>query len=314
MTDALLQGLQRALGALGDRAWLATLSLLWLAVMFIPLERAWPCRPGQRVWRAGAWTDLAFFVGQHVVFAGLVAAWIVWLGAQLGRLEPVGALRALTGSWPLWAKAGLALILGDLVAYWGHRLQHRVDGLWRFHAVHHSSPEVDWLAAHREHPLDGLYTQTLINLPLLLLGLELGAALGLVSARALWAILIHANVSLPLGPLREVLGGPELHRWHHARGRDVGNYANLAPWLDRLFGTYHRPGPPPQALGLDSPMPETYLGLLWPPHPRTQRACAPSEAPGESPDESSPDTGPEHARRDGAGDAADQDAAARLDA
>ena len=27
----------------------------------------------------------------------------------------------------------------------------------------------------------------------------------------------------------------DLHHLHHLRGRNIGNYANLAPWIDLLF-------------------------------------------------------------------------------
>ena len=60
--------------------------------------------------------------------------------------------------------------------------------------------------------------------------------------RGLWAVLIHSNLTLPLGPLGLLLGDPVLHRWHHARvARCTHNFANLAPYLDVLFGTHHRP-------------------------------------------------------------------------
>jgi sterol desaturase/sphingolipid hydroxylase (fatty acid hydroxylase superfamily) len=82
--------------------------------------------------------------------------------------------------------------------------------------------------------------------------------------RALWAIFIHSNVRLPLGPLRLLLGAPELHHWHHARVATTRhNFANLAPYLDVLFGTYHRPrGPEDYPLGLPTPWPRRYLAQL----------------------------------------------------
>lgn len=256
---------------------LAGLSVLWLAVMFIPLERAFPMRAEQRWWRRGSVADVGFFLGQYLLFGALVNLWLIWFGGKLWAAEPVRALHALVAQWPLWVKLVAALALGDLCAYWGHRLQHSVGFLWRFHAIHHSNEEVDWLAAHREHPLDGLYTQTVINLPTLLLGLNLEIALGVVAFRSLWAIFIHSNVKLPLGPLRYLFGAPELHRWHHAKSRDVGNYANLAPWLDLLFGTYYNPGPPPEELGVDEPMPQGYFELLVHPFKPSPEVKASSE-------------------------------------
>ena len=134
--------------------------------------------------------------------------------------------------------------------------------LWRFHAVHHSSEHLDWLAAHREHPLDTIYTVGLINLPPLLLGFPLETLAGLVAFRGIWAIYIHSNVKLPLGPLRMLIGAPELHHWHHDRDKDAGNYANISPLMDILFGTYRHPGYEPEAFGVKEPMPKSYAGHL----------------------------------------------------
>ena len=238
------------------------LSLAMLAAIFIPLEWARPAWPEQKRRRVGLAADFGFFLGQYLLF-GSVAVWVLGLvGDVVGRTPVLESL-------PLWAQLAAALVLGDFVVYWGHRLQHRVDVLWRFHAVHHTAEKLDFLAAHREHPLDGIYTQTLMNLPAIALGLPLEHALGLVVFRSLWAIFIHANVRVPLGPLRMLLGAPELHHWHHAKDRDAGNYANLAPWLDWLFGTYHRPKAEPTDLGIPEPHPRGYFALLlWPFLPR----------------------------------------------
>ncbi len=188
------------------------------------------------------------------------------MGAH-GPLVQEGASSLPRLSQPSWLAAVEVVVLGDLLVYWFHRACHRFDWLWRFHAVHHSSTHLDWLAAHREHPLDGILTQLCQNLPALLLGFPLEHLAPLIAFRGLWAIFIHSNVSLPLGPLRVLFGAPELHHWHHARVRKTEhNFANLAPWLDKLFGTYHRPsGAETYALGLTEPFPKGYLGQLLAP-------------------------------------------------
>ena len=90
---------------------------------------------------------------------------------------------------------------------------------------------------------------------------------GLATLRGMWAILIHANVRLPLGPLKWLLGAPELHHWHHRLARESQNFGNVAPWCDVVFGTHH-PGteaPETYPLGVPGEQPQTYLGLLlWP--------------------------------------------------
>lgn len=240
----------------------ACASLAFLAVMFVPLERVFAARRDQPILRRGFVTDLAFFFGQHLVFAGLAASTLSLATRPLDAIEGLSSLRGAFAALPLAARVVLALGLGDLAAYAGHRLQHRVDLLWRIHAVHHTSEDVDWLAAHREHPLDGLYTQAVVNAPAVLLGLPLDGLLGLIAFRSLFAIFVHSNVALDLGPLRFLFGAPALHRAHHARDRDPGNYANLAPWIDVVFGTYRAPGTEAEALGLAEPHPKGYLGLL----------------------------------------------------
>src|SRR5262249_28586395 len=85
---------------------------------------------------------------------------------------------------------------------------------------------------------------------------------GFIAFRGLWAIYIHSNVRLSIGPLRMLIGAPELHHWHHDRDRDAGNYANISPLMDILFGTYRCPDQEPEHFGLKEPTPKTYLGHM----------------------------------------------------
>jgi len=264
---------------LAASAWAAGVSLVALAVVVWPLEVLFPARRGQRLFRPGWFTDLAFFVGQYLVWIGLAAIAIHAFDARVDPLIPRG-LRAGFAAWPLPVQAVVAVMLGDLSVYWFHRACHAVPLLWRFHAVHHSAEHLDWLAAHREHPVDGLLTQLAVNLPAIVLGFSLNQIAWLIALRGMWSIFVHSNVRLPLGPLRVLLGAPELHHWHHLRRVRAQNFANLAPWTDLLFGTYHHPrGPETWPLGADEPLPPSYLGMLarplWPARPRGDAADAP---------------------------------------
>ncbi len=244
-----------------------------LSVAFVPLERAFAARPGQRVFRSQLATDLCFFAGQYFPLAALTTACLVAAHGFVTTFLPLGELWQATRSLPLWGQLVLALVLGDLAIYWFHRACHHFPLLWRFHAVHHSTLELDWVAAHREHPLDGLFTQLLLNLPGMVLGVDFVVFGPMVVFRGMWAIFIHSNVRLPLGPLRWLLGAPELHHWHHARVESTQhNFANLAPYLDVLFGTYHCPQKGERyPLGIPGDEPRGYLahlvepfGLRWP--------------------------------------------------
>jgi sterol desaturase/sphingolipid hydroxylase (fatty acid hydroxylase superfamily) len=221
-------------------------SFLFLWVVFWPLERAFPARRDQKFFgRPEWWTDLCFFLGQYLLWGGLVLEVLNYFAGGIDLLVPA-TFRAGVARQPWWLQAVEVILLSDFCVYWGHRLQHRVGFLWRFHCIHHSAEHLDWLAAHREHPVDTIYTMGLINLPAFALGFPLQTLTALIAFRGIWAIYIHSNVRLPVPrPLRVLIGAPELHHWHHDRDRDAGNYANISPLMDILFGTYRCPDPEP---------------------------------------------------------------------
>src|SRR2546427_1631989 len=249
----------------------AGLSFLFLGILFWPLEKVFPAKP-QRIIRPHWKTDLAFFLGQYLLWAGVVLALLQFCRGWLDRIVPV-AFRAAVSSQPWWLQALEVILLSDLLIYWGHRLQHQVGFLWRFHSIHHSAEHLDWLAAHREHPLDTVYTMGLINLPAFVMGFPLETLAGLLAFRGLWAIYIHSNLRLPIGPLRALIGAPELHHWHHSRERGARNYANISPLMDLLFGTYRCPSREPEALGVSEAMPKSYVGQLS--HPFRRKRARP---------------------------------------
>jgi sterol desaturase/sphingolipid hydroxylase (fatty acid hydroxylase superfamily) len=236
-------------------------SFVFLLVLFRPLEKIFPAKPGQPFLRPAWWLDMTFFAGQYLLWNGLVLALLLEFGGWLDGIVPAG-FRSAVALQPWWLQAVEVVLLSDFCIYWGHRLQHRVGFLWRFHSIHHSAEHLDWLAAHREHPIDTVYTMGLINLPAFVLGFPLETLAGLIAFRGIWAIYIHSNVRMPIGPLRMLIGSPELHHWHHDRDRDAGNYANISPLMDILFGTYRCPDHEPESFGLRHPIAASYLGQM----------------------------------------------------
>jgi len=239
----------------------AGVSFLFLIIVFRPLEYLFPAKKGQRFFRKAWFLDLCFFLGQYLLWNGLVLLALLQFRGWLDGIAPSNFRDAIT-SQPWWLQVLEVIVLSDFLIYWGHRLQHRVGFLWRFHSVHHSAEHLDWLAAHREHPLDTVYTVGIINLPAFILGFPLESLAGFVAFRGIWAIYIHSNLRLPIGPLRMFVGAPELHHWHHDRDRDAGNYANISPLMDILFGTYRCPSHEPERFGINTPSPETYVGQM----------------------------------------------------
>ncbi len=237
------------------------LSVLFLVAVFRPLELVFPAKRKQRFLRTDFLTDLFFLLGQYLLWNGMIFWCLVRFRSNLLGMTP-HEWTSLVASQPFWLQVLEVIFISDFFVYWGHRLQHRVGFLWRFHSVHHSSEHLDWLAAHREHPLDTVYTLTLVNLPAFILGFPLETVAGFIAFRGVWAIYLHSNVRLPLGPLKVLLGAPQLHHWHHARDRDAGNYGNLCPLMDLLFGTYLCPDHEPDSFGINEATPTTYLGHM----------------------------------------------------
>lgn len=244
-----------------DVAQATGLSLLLLVLIFFPMEKVFPAKKGQKFFRPSWWVDLCFFLGQYLLWGALVLWALSYFSFWLDDIVPQ-TFRKKVAVQPWWLQAIEVIVLSDFIIYWGHRLQHSAGFLWRFHKVHHSAEHLDWLAAHREHPLDTIYTVGLINLPAFILGFPLETLAGFIAFRGVWAIYIHSNVRLPIGPLRMLIGAPELHHWHHDLDRKAGNYANISPLMDIIFGTYTCPKKEPDAFGIQESFPKNYIGQM----------------------------------------------------
>lgn len=239
----------------------SVLSMVFLILIFLPMEKVFPANPTQKFFRKGWFTDLFFYLGQYIIWGGLVTWVLLKFGDQLDFFIPK-SFREIITSQPFWLQIIEVVFLSDLLIYWGHRLQHNNAFLWRFHKVHHSAPHLDWLAAHREHPLDSIYTIGIINLSALVFDFPLNTIIGLIAFRGIWAIYIHSNVRFSFGPIRKLIGAPELHHWHHDLNRHAGNYANISPLMDVIFGTYVCPDHEPEKVGIQEDFPNNYFWQL----------------------------------------------------
>ena len=215
--------------------------VLLLIVIFSPLERLFSIHH-QPLLRPQLWVDFAFLWGQFLLWGGGTVAALLWLQGALHEFAWIEQLHAYTQKLPLSVLLPGGILLSDLCIYWGHRLSHQVPILWSIHRIHHTAQTLDWVAAYREHPIDHLYTRLIENLPLLILGVPLDMLAGFFVFRGLWALWIHSNSHLPIGPLKYLFGSPHLHHWHHddVKGGHC-NYANLCPLMDLIFGTYYAP-------------------------------------------------------------------------
>jgi sterol desaturase/sphingolipid hydroxylase (fatty acid hydroxylase superfamily) len=151
-------------------------------------------------------------------------------------------------SWPIanqWLSFLAAFLLLDFLNYVVHRGQHAVPFLWRFHALHHSDPDVDVTTSVRHHPIEYLLATGFYWLAVLALGIPAIVVFSHALAVFAAASSTHGNTKLPEWLerlLQPVVITVDLHLVHHSIAYDEANAnfgAVLSIW-DRLFGTYLR--------------------------------------------------------------------------
>lgn len=252
-----------------------------LSILFGIVERLFPSIPGRRVVRAGFWLDVCYWGFTPlvtktatrvavIVFLVPTAAFVLWLAGRGVSRESFDAVKQGFGPLarqPIWLQAIEMLVIGDFIGYWLHRMFHR-GAWWPFHAVHHSSTELDWLGAVRLHPVNDAVSRLGQAAVLLGLGFVPTAVAGYGGFLTLYAIFLHANLSWDLGPLRGVIASPRFHRWHHTKEAEAlnKNFAGFFPLWDIVFGTYYMPrGKVPTDFGVPDAVPMRLWGqLIWP--------------------------------------------------
>ena len=244
----------------------------WLAILvviFVPLEHFFAVY-SHKTLRKGIGTDLCYYFVNSLVPAALLSIPIAALGWAVRHLVPSG-LYTLVESLPLGAKVLAGFVAGEIGYYWGHRWSHEVPFLWRFHAIHHSAEEVDFLVNTRAHPLDMVFSRFCGIVPLYMLGLagptsaSGGSTLPVLVTLigTIWGFFLHANLRWYLGPLEWLVSTPKFHHWHHTKTGPIDrNYASTLPWLDWLFGTHILPKEWPESYGIEAPVPESLLDQL----------------------------------------------------
>lgn len=257
-----------ALLALGWAPGLAAgLPLFLLGVVLWTLERRRPRRPLDRTPIA---TDAL-----HMLVSSSGTSFVLGLSVQAAGLVAVVAGGSLWPSEaPLLVQLALGLLLGELGAWWGHRLCHRNRWLWRLHALHHSSEQLYLLSSGRTHPLNAAWTWALQTAPLVLLGAspELLALHGVTTGSI--GMFQHCNLAVAEARwTRWLFATPSLHRTHHDREDGCCNYGNNLIVWDLLFGT-RRVELEPVAFGvgdLDTPrgfLAQLALPFRWARHSR----------------------------------------------
>lgn len=237
--------------------------LLILFVMVVPFEKMFPRHRGQKLRRPQVLTDITHALALPALTIGGTAVAIVVGIASLAWI-PGLMLRPFVGMIPAAILPFVGIALFDLAIYWVHRWSHEVPFLWRFHSVHHSTEQLDWVSGFRNHPFDGAIVAPPFFL-LLAAGFDATFTGVVAIVQLVTGLFLHANVRWKLKLLHRVVITPEFHHWHHANETDAhnSNYSVFLPIWDTVFGTYFMPNDRrPQVYGISEDMPTTLLGQL----------------------------------------------------
>jgi len=241
-------------------------------------DRVRPGRQGQARIREDFWLDGFYMFFNFFIFSliGYHALSQVFVEAFQQLLATVGInnlVAVKVDRLPQWAQLLVLFVLRDFVQFNVHRLLHRVPLLWEFHKVHHSVRQMGFAAHLRYHPVETIVYRTLEYLPLAMIGFGLDDFLIVHLTALTIGHLNHANIVLPLGPLKFLFNNPQMHIWHHSAALPAShphgiNFGiSLSIW-DYLFRTAHIPH-----TGRDIPLgfpglqrfPRTFLlQVIWP--------------------------------------------------
>jgi sterol desaturase/sphingolipid hydroxylase (fatty acid hydroxylase superfamily) len=249
---------------------------LLIALVFTALSYWSPANPGRPWWhKREIVTDVLYWF-LIPLMARFVRIGLLVLGAAL--IFDINGPDALIAFYmhghgplselPLWVQMIVFLLVSDFLLYWIHRGFHR-PAMWKYHAVHHSSEELEWISAARFHPVNIFLGTVAVDVILLLAGISPEVMIVVGPFTIAYSALVHANLNWTFGPFKYVLASPVFHRWHHTaadRGGDM-NFASTFPMLDWMFGTFYMPeGKLPDAYGIgEKEFPEGFGGqMLYP--------------------------------------------------
>ncbi|WP_043737291.1 MULTISPECIES: sterol desaturase family protein [Nocardia] len=228
-----LNGAGIAVTAAGaSKLWLLALLAVAVALSFtaerlLPYQHAWNNSQGDSG-RDGAHA----FVNETLILASVAAI------PALATLIPGDGIWPT--SWPFLVQVLIAILAADLGITLAHYASHKIEVLWRFHAVHHSLTRFYGLNGLMKHPLHQTIEMTAGVSPLLLAGSPVPVAAALSLAVAVQLLLQHSNADYRIGALKHVLALSEGHRFHHLKWAGIGdvNFGLFTLVWDHLLRTY----------------------------------------------------------------------------
>jgi sterol desaturase/sphingolipid hydroxylase (fatty acid hydroxylase superfamily) len=225
--------------------------LLGLSLVVWTLEIMFPWRKNQEKVRHDFWLDAFYMFFNFFLFSlvayNAISNVAVQAFTDFLALFGVKNLVAINvANLPGWVQLLTLFLVRDFIQWNIHRLLHKVPWMWEVHKVHHSIEEMGFAGHLRYHWMENVIYRTLEYIPLAMIGFGIQDFFIVHIFTLAIGHLNHANIYLPLGPLKYIFNSPQMHLWHHAeelpkeRRNGVNFGITLSIW-DYIFGLNYVP-------------------------------------------------------------------------
>lgn len=226
--DGVLRAIHAGQVELAGPVVLGFVTFVFLVEQLTPAQRRPVLARGHRL-------DFAYFLAHGTVVVPLIVLIGAGFSTGLAHLAPWLVLPR-NDAVPRVVYVAAAVVAIDAVDWLAHLGNHKIEALWRLHAVHHSQEELSILSTFRTHPL--VHVSFVISaVPVLALAANAATPAAVLTAYSCLGALPHANVRWAYGRLGGLLVSPAYHRRHHSPSErlDVNMGTVLTVW-DRLSG------------------------------------------------------------------------------
>jgi sterol desaturase/sphingolipid hydroxylase (fatty acid hydroxylase superfamily) len=212
-------------------------------LFFFSIETAFPKRP----WQQSRLKRVLFHVSVAALNTVIVRALIfvpllLWLVYVEEQGWGISRWLGLVG----WVEILASVVVLDLLDYFWHRANHRVNFLWRFHKAHHADTSMDVTTALRFHPSELIVSALAKAIWVAIWGPTAIAWFIFEGLISLCAQFHHTNIDFSdriERPLSRLIVTPRFHAAHHAVDRHYGdaNFSTIFSCWDYLMSSYARP-------------------------------------------------------------------------
>lgn len=247
--------------------------LIGASVLIYLAEIAFPWRKNQPLIRDHFWLDIFYLFWNYFLFSLIAYNALSMVAVEafndfLGLFGITNLVAIQVGNLPGWSQLLIIFVLRDFMQWNIHRLYHHVGWMWEFHKVHHSTKEMGFAALLRYHWMENILYRSLEYIPLAMIGFGISDFFIVHIFTLVAGQIGHANLNIPLGKLKYIFNGPQMHLWHHAKDLPAShphgfNYGITLSIWDYIFGTHYWPTNDenlPVGLPDEEKFPEDFVG------------------------------------------------------